>query len=706
MHWLQPMTSTRLLLIPCFIVLSLQLAAQSYPGQDSGRIAALNEVVVTGLFGTATLKQSVFKIRTINQATILARAANDTYSLLAAELGIRLHADHALGETDLSILGMGGNNIKILVNGIPLLDRGSTRQSLGQIDINSIERIELVEGPMSVLYGSDALAGVVNIITKNASAKTATLAVQAKLQEESMGQVYAPFSGNGIHQRTVAVSQQTGKIASNAYLTSIEMGGWKGAAPLRAREIRPKQQLLTGFSTAYQSGNWKLLYRLDYLHEEIYAPGQYNQNNTAVDAYYKTNRQTHQLSADWQAHSKLLIQTAFSYQQYQRTTSTYRLNFLEGTKEPSTNAGEWDEARFNAAFARITARWNWTSWLKLQPGLEFKSEQGMGDRISGSPRITDYSVFLTGEVQPLKPLLIRPGLRMNRNSQYDAPPVISSINAKYQFLPNWDIRASYGRGFRAPALRELYFQFFDANHAIEGNPELKAESSDSYQASISWQPEKAANKADWKFSLSAFYNNFRDRITLAQGSGNLFTYFNLDRFKTKGTAAELQFNYRRFTLQTGLLVIGRFNAYYGNDTYQYNGTSAFAWSPEANLNLRYTIPAWALEAAVFYKFNGKLPVFTASAVAGQEKQQVYLAETASYHWGDFNLTKTIGPYLRLQAGVKNIFNVSRINNTATAEGSAHTGSGPVLLSYGRSWFSSLQFNWSKQNKKKNAATSR
>ena len=81
-------------------------------------------------------------------------------------MGIRFATDYTLGETDIAIMGMSGQNVKVLLDGIPLVDRGGTKQSLSQVDINTIERIELVEGPMSVIYGTDALAGVINIITK------------------------------------------------------------------------------------------------------------------------------------------------------------------------------------------------------------------------------------------------------------------------------------------------------------------------------------------------------------------------------------------------------------------------------------------------------------------------------------------------------------------------------------------------------------
>lgn len=703
MHWRKPVLGSWLLITSYFIVHTSPLAAQTSKLSDSLNYSSLNEVVVTGLSGTETLKQSVFKIRTINQATIRARAANDIYALLTTELGVRLAADNALGETDMSIMGMGGNNVKVLLNGVPLLDRGSIRQSLGQVDINSIERIELVEGPLSVLYGSDALAGVVNIITRKAGSAKSALSVQAKVQEESMGKVYRPFAGDGIHQKNISVNWKSNRFAANAYLTAIEMGGWKGNAPLRSKEVRPKDQLLSGFSADYNTGKWKLAYRFDYANEEIYAPGQYNQNNTAVDAYYTTNRYTQQLTADWKASSRLDIHSAFSYQDYKRNTSTYRLDFVAGTKQPSRNEGEWDVVKFNSAFGRIVANWQWTNWLKLQPGIELKSEQGSGDRIEGSPRISDYAFFLSGELQPISTLQIRPGLRMNHNTQYDAPPVISSINIKYQLFPDWDLRASYGRGFRAPALRELYFQFFDANHAIQGNPALKAEYSNSYQATVSWQPDGKETVRNWRINLSGFYNDFKNRIALAQGTGNVFSYFNIDRFKTKGGGLDMQYATRRYTIQAGFLMIGRYNSFYGDSNYVASTTRSFAWSPEANLNATYSFPKWGLDAGFFYKYNGALPVFRTGTVAGQTKPSVYLAETAAYHWADLTLTKKLGSFLQLQAGIKNIFGVTRIDNTATDGGAAHAGAGPVLMAFGRSWFSALQFNWSKQNKKKDVS---
>jgi outer membrane receptor for ferrienterochelin and colicins len=72
---------------------------------------------------------------------------------------------------------------------------------------------------------------------------------------------------------------------------------------------------------------------------------------------------------------------------------------------------------------------------------------------------------------------------MAYNTKYKAP-IVPSINFKYSWGDNHNLRFSYARGFRAPSLKELYLFFIDSNHEIEGNPDLKAENSNSFNFSL------------------------------------------------------------------------------------------------------------------------------------------------------------------------------------------------------------------------------
>jgi outer membrane receptor for ferrienterochelin and colicins len=129
-------------------------------------LKTLGEVVITGQYKPQSVKNSVYQVRVINSERIRQSGATEIKQVLANQLGFRFSNDNTIGTTDVQLMGMSGRNVKILLDGVPMVDRGDTRESLNQVDVNTIERIEIVEGPMSVSYGSDALAGVINIITK------------------------------------------------------------------------------------------------------------------------------------------------------------------------------------------------------------------------------------------------------------------------------------------------------------------------------------------------------------------------------------------------------------------------------------------------------------------------------------------------------------------------------------------------------------
>src|SRR5690606_16454968 len=149
-----------ILLIPGMLTAQENLSLRE---NDSLQVNTLEEVVVTGQYEPKSIRNSVFKIRTISSEQIQLRGSVTVENILNTQLGVRFFNDLVLGESDIELMGMSGQNVKVLIDGVPLLDRGESRQSLSQVDVNNIDRIEIVEGPMSVSYGTDALAGVINI---------------------------------------------------------------------------------------------------------------------------------------------------------------------------------------------------------------------------------------------------------------------------------------------------------------------------------------------------------------------------------------------------------------------------------------------------------------------------------------------------------------------------------------------------------------
>ena len=131
----------------------------------------INPVVVTGEYGKSEQNNSVNNIRVIDAKRAIKLGAQNLGQLLQNEVNIRLNNDNVLG-TSIIMQGLGGQNIKILVDGVPMIGRLNGNIDISQINLNDVERIEIIEGPMSVTFGTDALGGVINIITKKRIGKT------------------------------------------------------------------------------------------------------------------------------------------------------------------------------------------------------------------------------------------------------------------------------------------------------------------------------------------------------------------------------------------------------------------------------------------------------------------------------------------------------------------------------------------------------
>lgn len=653
----------------------------------------LEEFVVTGQFEPQSLRQSVYQVRTISSERIALRSPVNMQGVLSTELGIRFSNDLTLGTSNVSLMGMGGQNVKILLDGVPLLDRGETRESLNQIDVNIIERIEIVEGPMSVIYGTDALAGVINIITKKY--KDNALTVEARVLEETAGDEYEAFTWKGVHNQNVSVNWRGKAWYAGGSATRNTFGGWREGRhisdnPDGAGEWHPKDQWLTQTTLGFKNNSFDVWYRLNYLHEVIAPLGNpVNEMQTQVtDKDYITNRFNHQFQADWLINDKMTFNGAATYQDYSRRTLSKNYNLLTGEETLSTEAGSQAEALFDMAMVRGIFHYKLSKVVSLQPGFDFNFSTGSGDRIDRDRSINDYAGFLSAEIKPTEKINIRPGLRFIHNTVYDAPPVIPSLNTKFSLGEAFDLRFSYAYGFRSPALRELYFYFFDASHSIKGNPDLRAEHSNSFTGSLTWNYHKG-NQWRIKSVLGGFYNEFDNLISLGYDpdNPNVNMYVNILKFKTTGSTLENMFYWKDLSFSLGASYIGRYNQFTEDD----ESLPELLWTPEINAVASYSFKKIGNTIGFYYKYTGKRQAYAIDP----DTQEITLGEVEEFSLLDVSVSQTLLKYLTLTVGIRNVFDVTQLQNTSQDSGGAHTSGGAVPMSYGRSYFTTLAFKWSK-----------
>lgn len=658
----------------------------TFAQEDTLKARELSEVVVTGQYKPQSARSSVYQVKVISNEVIRRMSAMKLQDVLNTQLNIRFSQDLATGGSNLSMMGLSGQYVKVLLDGVPINGRqGANNEiNINQIDMQSIERIEIVEGPMSVVYGADALAGVVNIITKKD--KRDKFSITAGAQEETVGKEYG--KDKGIHNQYLSVQGNFKKWYATAGVSRNYFSGWQDT--LKGRELSwHRKRQFSGFGLlGFKTQKLDVYYRFDGLDELMTNPANYpTPGEPAVDQEYISIRAMQQVQGNYRLNHKVNINALGSYTHFTRQVFSF-FQYPNGDVRGISAPGMNNLTEINGYTLRANVTYVINPYITLQPGIDVNGESGEGERIkSGVQNITDLAGYITAEFQPVKKLSIKPGFRFIKNSVYEAPPVIPSIHFKYKHNNNIDIRAAYARGFRAPSIRELYYDFFDASHSIIGNPSLKAEHSNSITASVNMM---LVNRKDYKLktAINGFWNDVEDMINYSTNStGTLTTYMNIDEFKTRGVSWDNTVYGKNYSATLGMGYTGRYNQYSKQD----DDLPGFKWSPEITTRLMYAIPKVGLEANFFYKYTGKLPYY--AEMAGSSGVEVNLLETEDYHWADLTLNKSLGKLLSLQAGVRNLFDVTRLSNTFT--GGVHTSSS-VPLAYGRSWFAGLKFNWSKQ----------
>jgi outer membrane receptor for ferrienterochelin and colicins len=656
----------------------------SVHAQDSLKTVELNELVVTGEVEPQSVQKSVYNVRIIPMERLQSRGATRLQDVLNTELNIRFSQDLALGGSNLSMMGLPGQNVKVLIDGVPVVGRQGTGNeiNINQININAIERIEIVEGPMAVIYGADALAGVINIITKKSLDDK--INISAAIHEESAGDEYG-FS-KGIHNQNISIGYKHKSFYFSGNLNRNNFRGWQGDSTAREKEWHPKTQWMTGAVMGYRTEKLNAYYRTDYLHEKIYNPAQF-QGLEAIDQNYITKRLMHQLQLSANLSEKLNLNTAVGYTNFERRTQSIAVNKETG-RATIANSALQNIDQFVGMTIRGSILYKISNSINLQPGYDINTERGRGSRLKdGENSISDYAVFLSAELKLSSFFSIKPGIRVVKNSVYHAPPFIPSINAKVTFSEKHDLRLSYGRGFRAPSIRELYFNFYDASHSIEGNPGLEAELSHSFNAS--WNARLLETNV-WKLTstLSTFYNYVDNMIDYGVKPGsNATTYININNYKSQGVALNNTVRSIKTELSVGFAYTGRYNALTEAD----RNLPEFTWSPELNGSLIYHFNK-RFQASLFYKYTGNTP----SYVIHPTNNTVILSETFGFHWADISVKKSFAKYLSISAGARNVLNVTRVTNAFASSGAAHSGSGTTKpIGYGRSYFIAINFQLTK-----------
>ncbi|MBL7941191.1 MAG: TonB-dependent receptor [Flavobacteriales bacterium] len=647
--------------------------------------SATGTVVVTGQASPQVAARSIHRIRVIDEKRINSLAAINLEDVLQQELNIRISQDGVLG-SGMSMQGVGGQNVKILIDGIPVIGRLDGNIDLSQINLQNVERIEIVEGPLSVQYGSNALAGTINIITRKKSNDRVHVALDS--YTENIGTFNNSITATAGLKSDFTLGAAAGRNFfdgwndNDAFFPSFQK---TPADSTRQKQWNPRGQNFGRIWLNREWQGWNANYRFEVFDELITNRGvpRAPYNETAFDDLYATLRMDHALNIDRQIGKGHYFRFVAGFNDYTRTKNTYLRDLTNLDAQLTPAADDQDTTTFRTFMSRASVAFNTDSAFTWQCGYDLSHEQGTGLRLAqAAGGMGDYAVFADAEWKAADVLSVKPALRAGYNTVYSMP-LIPSLHIKYN-KGNTVVRASYAHGFRAPALKELYFFFVDINHNIVGNSALQAEQSVNYTINV--QHKHNIGNALLGYEAGAFFNRIENMITLAQITDVQYSYVNIGHFETRGITLGADVYYKRVRLALGYAYTGRLNGLpeeTTGDTYLYSGEARASFSVS-------TKDQWTFNT--FVKHTGELPGF-----ALDDEGNLIQSSVGSFTMLDVNVGKSFfSEQLTIAMGGKNLLDVTNINSNVTGSGGTHSqGATSLPVSTGRTVFIKFNYHWKK-----------
>ena len=519
------------------------------------------EVVITATKTERKLSNVAVPTTIISKKNIIQAGSLRLKDILQEQTGLFLTSGFGTG---VQMQGLASDYTLIMVDGEPLVGRTAGVLDLNRVTVGNIKKVEIVKGPSSSLYGSEAMAGVINIITDKPLVN--------KLDASVRYGTYNTLNAN------VGGTFHAGKLAINGFADSYNTDGYSIRPYSVERTVAPLWRLTNQWQFSYPlTAKTKITLGARYAYEHI-------KNEIAV-----TNNGNITYSQGREINKDLNISPAITHifnSKVKTALRMYGTSWITSQKLSTTGPAAYDDY-LHHQFYRAE---NQTDW-NLKENLSFNVGAGYAVETVNSNRYDDVDsrkknniayAFLQNEWKPLEALTIITGLRYDNNKLYKSA-FSPKIAAQYKVNDRLRFNASFGRGFKAPDFRQLYLNFTNTaagGYSVFGSLEaqaqvkklvaagailpsdiqpeyyqltdLKPEQSNGFNAGWTYVPTK---QLQWK--LNFFRNDIENLIdtriiAYRTGGSQIYSYLNIKSAYTQGVETELQYQpYKNITVAGG-----------------------------------------------------------------------------------------------------------------------------------------------------------
>ncbi|MES2498859.1 MAG: TonB-dependent receptor [Pseudomonadota bacterium] len=480
-----------------------------------------DSIVVTATRTEARLSEVGKSITVIDATSLEQRQTVPLADLLRTLAGVTIQRNGGLGTvTSVFVRGAQADQTVALIDGVKLNDPSAPGGGFNFADLitDNLDRVEVLRGPQSVLWGSQAIGGVINVITR---APTETLQISARGE-------YGTYETGRVSGAVSGKAGPTGISAGAGYLTTDGVSVADGAAEKDGYHLFGAHLKTTTEISEQVSLDLRGFYTKSKVDLDGFAPPSFTLGDT--DEYQRQQQIVGYAGLNAGLFDgRLKNRFAVSFTRIKRDT------YDPAAVAPNNFSGRGRNLRFEyQGTADLTL-------VQATFGAEHQAEKLRTiDNFTGTPfaaraKANIDSLYLDIHAKPIEGLNIGAGIRYDDHNQFgDA----TTLSADLAYTPNAGstiIRASYGEGFKAPSLYQLYGDF--------GTPGLRPEEAKGWDAGVTQTliGDTLEVRATW------FQRNVTDQIDFDLSS---FTYANIARARARGAEVELRISPTRDLLFT------------------------------------------------------------------------------------------------------------------------------------------------------------
>ena len=614
--------------------LTVPAYAASADGAADGSAVTTKDVVVTATRTEADVKMVPNTVEVITADDIEKLGATDVYSALRLADNVQIMNTSTGFGHRISMRGMSSDSTLILINGqrTAIEDTETTQNllALDRINVHNIERIEIIRGAASAQYGSDALAGVINIITKKSTGKP-SVTVGATTGTTNMSNYYHIDLG------------RQGKFSSTFDMNFSKDRQWTEheVSGLPVKNLQgPKQSY--NFSGTYELGeNKNLNLDLGYYKDKLSGDWSHKEYNLGAwggivrlqDAKLETERRDASLSLTGKTKKDDYMVRTF----YSKLDKFRFLPYTALAKE----YGETNKYSIWGIEAKNSHKVNGDHTLTYGTEYDRYDVDGVnfGKDGDNGKNLNTYAAYIQDEWLLGDKWEIIPAVRYDHHSEFGSKTT-PHIGVTYLANDHNRFKANWGEGYKAPSVSELYMDYTHMGVLTLGNPNLRPEESKNWDLSYEGEWGKTFGK------ITYFHNDIDNMISTRTVGGRhgYNEYYNIDG-TTKTHGVELTLG-RKLSRDLDVKVTSNWTS--ASNKVASAESAAHGVDGIAD---NITTLQLAYDDHRAYGYNATLWEQWVHDYYESDSSQTY-----SYNTLNFVINKKYGDTVRLFAGVDNIFN--------------------------------------------------